>query len=126
MAMGRSFCRRRKEGRAGKLNPSLLLSCLSSLTVRNEYCQEVADHGGLDCLFSMLSSEDPKPSTTLVKESLMLLKTLAGNDNLKRDIRQTGKIGVIVSILSVHLVRVVCCRRVMPKSTLAAIYQSYR
>ena len=86
----------------GNKDPSLFLSCLSSLTVRNEYCQSVAENGGLDCLFDLLS--DSEQSAQVLKEVLLLLKTLAGNDNLKREIRDSQKIGVIVSIISNNVV----------------------
>lgn len=82
---------------------ALLLSCLRSLAVRNEYCQSIADLGGLDCLFDLLSKE--KQSRGVVKEALLVLKALAGNDQLKKEIRASQKIGVIVSIISDNMVR---------------------
>lgn len=82
------------------LNPTLLLTGLRSLTLRNEYCQSVADQGGLDKMFDLLS--DPKPA--VLKEALLLLKTLAGNDNLKKEIGTAEKISAIVSIMSNNIV----------------------
>jgi len=82
----------------GNKNPSIYLACLSSLTVRNEYCQHVAENDGLVCLFDLLSDPDQKPQ--VLKEVLLLFKTLAGNDNLKREIRDSQKICVFVSIIS--------------------------
>jgi len=79
-------------------NPSPFLSCLSSLTVRNEYCQSLADKGGLDSLFEILAN--PDSSAIVNKDALLLMKSMAGNDDIKRDIRASGKIGVIVSIIS--------------------------
>ena len=40
------------------------LSTLSSLTVRNEYCQQVADDGGLEMAVSILSNEGQVCSLT--------------------------------------------------------------
>ncbi len=37
---------------------TLILSCLSSLTVRNEYCQAVVDEGGLTLLLGLLLMPD--------------------------------------------------------------------
>ena len=86
----------------GNKNPSIYLACLSSLTVRNEYCQHVAENDGLVCLFDLLSDPDQKPQ--VLKEVLLLFKTLAGNDNLKREIRDSQKICVFVSIISQNVV----------------------
>ena len=83
-------------------NPSPFLSCLSSLTVRNEYCQSLADKGGLDSLFEILAN--PDSSAIVNKDALLLMKSMAGNDDIKRDIRASGKIGVIVSIISNNMV----------------------
>ena len=80
---------------------ALLLSCLSSLTVRNEYCQLVADRGLLQ-LFDLLA--DPEQNRAILKEVLNLMKTLAGNDNVKKDINLTKKMPVIVSTISANLV----------------------
>ncbi|XP_071747823.1 armadillo repeat-containing protein 6-like [Lepeophtheirus salmonis] len=66
---------------------SLLLCCLSSLSVRNEYCKKVADDGGLNIILKVLV--DPDQDKNVIKESLKLVKTLAGNDDVKRDIGNT-------------------------------------
>ena len=89
-----------KDGEADKL---ALMTSLRSLTVRNEYCQKLADVGMLDLVFDLLS-EEPRLGAHLIKEALLLLKTMAGNDNIKNDIRQSQRIGVIVPLLSAHIV----------------------
>jgi len=76
---------------------SLYLSCLSSLTVRNEYCQLVSDKKGLKLLFELLVNPDQK--SQVVKEFLLLLKAVAGNDNVKNDIRVIKGIGIIVDAI---------------------------
>ena len=70
--------------------------------MRNEYCQHVAENDGLVCLFDLLSDPEQKPQ--VLKEVLLLFKTLAGNDNLKREIRDSQKICVFVSIISQNVV----------------------
>jgi len=92
----------------GSSDPSSFLSCLSSLTVRNEYCQSLADHDGLSCLFGLLA--DPEAKTTVMKEALLLFKTMAGNDNIKRDIGSSGKIPLIVSIMSNNMANKGICQ----------------
>ena len=82
---------------------ALYLSCLSSLSVRNEYCQLVSEKNGLTILFELLVDPDQKPQ--IIKESLILLKTVAGNDNVKNDIRASKGIGIIVDAILKNLVR---------------------
>ena len=81
---------------------SLYLSCLSSLTVRNEYCQLVSDKKGLKLLFELLVNPDQK--SQVVKETLLLLKAVAGNDNVKNDIRVSKGIGIIVDAIMKNIV----------------------
>lgn len=80
---------------------ALYLSCLSSLSVRNEYCQLVSEKNGLTILFELLVDPDQKPQ--IIKESLILLKTVAGNDNVKNDIRASKGIGIIVDAILKNL-----------------------
>jgi len=85
-------------------NPTALkqfLSTLSSLTVRNEYCQQVADDGGLELATTLLSDEgQTKP---VIVETLKLLKTLAGNDNVKNDVRTANVYPLLVAAMSRHM-----------------------
>ena len=80
---------------------ALLLSCLSSLAVRNEYCQLVSDRG-LAQLFDLLLK--PDQNTKVLKEVLVVLKALAGNDNVKKDINISQKLPLVVATISTHLV----------------------
>jgi len=79
---------------------ALLLSCLSSLTVRNEYCQLVSDIG-LQQVFHLLLQ--PEQNNNVLKEVLSVLKTLAGNDNVKKDICISQKLPAVIATLSSHL-----------------------
>ena len=81
---------------------ALLLSCTSSLAVRNEYCQAIVDDGGLQAILDLLVEPDQK--TNIVIELLKLLKALAGNDNVKKDIRSTKGVGVVLNSISKHMV----------------------
>ena len=80
----------------------LYLSCLSSLTVRNEYCQAVVDDGGLKCMLDLLVN--PDQNKNVVKEALRLIKTLAGNDNVKKDIQNSQGISIIINAMTKHIV----------------------
>ena len=86
-------------------NLKLLLSCLSSLTVRNEYCQAVVkEHDGLKCMLDLLVDSN-KHNKGIVTESLKLLKTLAGNDNVKKEIGESNGIHIIISAINNYVVR---------------------
>lgn len=86
-----------------KDNPDLvaeLMLTIASLTVRNEYCQTIADAGGLTHLMdAMVEFQD---STKVIRESLKLLKALAGNDAVKVDIIKRGAAPIIESSLNRH------------------------
>lgn len=70
-----------------KDNPDLLaelMLTIAALTVRNEYCQTVAEAGGLTLIMdSMVEFHD---EMKVIRESFKLLKALAGNDGVKADI----------------------------------------
>ena len=84
----------------------LLLSCLSSLSVRNEYCEAVVkEHDGLKCILDLLVNSNHQ-NKGIVTESLKLLKTLAGNDNVKKEIGESNGIYLIVNAINNHLVRI--------------------
>merc|ERR1712029_1039198 len=77
------------------------ISTLASLTVRNEYCQQVADDGGLELSTAIL--EDQTQTKPVIVETLKLLKTLAGNDNVKNDVRTGGIFQLLVATMSKHM-----------------------
>jgi len=82
---------------------SLCLAALTSLSVRNEYCQEVVDEGGLQFLHDVLLNHKDKQD--LVTRSLMLLKTLAGNDQVKSEISKAGGIPLILGAIQEHMMK---------------------
>ena len=87
-------------------NLKLLLSCLSSLSVRNEYCQSVVkEHDGLKCILDILVDAN-KHTKGVVTESLRLLKTLAGNDDVKREIGESNGIYIVIDAINKNIVRI--------------------
>jgi len=82
---------------------NLCLASLASLSVRNEYCQEVVDEGGLQFLHDVLLNHQDKHE--LVNRSLQLLKTLAGNDQVKCEISKAGGIPLIMGAIQEHLTK---------------------
>ena len=96
-----------KENFESPSNLKLLLSCLRSLSVRNEYCQVVVkDHDGLRCILDLLV-DSIKQTKGVVAEALNLLKTLAGNDNVKKEIAESNGIYIIISAMNNHMVRII-------------------
>jgi len=75
-----------------------LMITLAALVVRNEFCQEVEDAGGLNFILDIMI-EYPD-SEKLNWQALKLLKALAGNDNVKSHIITSGCAPLIVSIIS--------------------------
>lgn len=75
-----------------------LMITLAALVVRNEFCQEVEDAGGLKFILDIMT-EYPD-SEKLNWQALKLLKALAGNDNVKSHIITSGCAPLIVSSIS--------------------------
>jgi len=83
------------------LNPCL--AALASLSVRNEYCQEVVDEGGLKFLHDILIKHTEE--VELVTRSLTLMKVLAGNDKVKSDVGKSGGIPLVVAAVNKHIAK---------------------
>ncbi|XP_017356837.2 armadillo repeat-containing protein 6 isoform X1 [Cebus imitator] len=85
-------------------NPGVLgelCGTLSRLAVRNEFCQEVVDLGGLSILVSLLA--DCNDHQELVKQLLSALRAIAGNDDVKDAIVHAGGMESIVAAMTRHL-----------------------
>lgn len=86
---------------AFKNNPDLLaelMLTIASLTVRNEFCQTISEAGGLTLIMdAMVEFQD---SIKVIRESLKLLKALAGNDAVKVEIIKRGAAPIIESSLN--------------------------
>nr|XP_013002985.1 armadillo repeat-containing protein 6 isoform X2 [Cavia porcellus] len=85
-------------------NPGILgelCSTLARLAVRNEFCQEVVDLGGLDVLVTLLASCNDHQD--LVKQVLSALRAIAGNDDVKDAIVRAGGTEAIVAAMTQHL-----------------------
>jgi len=79
----------------------LSLSTLASLSVRNEYCQEVVDGGALRFIHDILMNHRKK--VDLVTRSLVLIKVLAGNDKVKSEIGKGGGIQLMMAAIEDHM-----------------------
>ncbi|XP_008554566.1 armadillo repeat-containing protein 6 homolog [Microplitis demolitor] len=75
-----------------------LMATLASLVVRNEFCQEVEDAGGLTFILDVMINH--ADTEKLNGQALKLLSALAGNDNVKSHIVTCGSCPLIVSAIS--------------------------
>ena len=102
--------------------------------MRNEYCQTVAiEEEGIKTIIALLLNPDQvcrieitkgilrsfksdllslMQGKTVVRESLKLIKALAGNDNVKKDIQSSGGISVIINSITKNMVRPRACASV--------------
>lgn len=93
-------------------NPSILselCSTLSRLVVRNEFCQEVVDLGGLGVLMALLANCIDHQD--LVKQVLSALRAIAGNDDVKDAIVRAGGTECIVAAMTRHLASPQVCEQ---------------
>ncbi|NWZ41257.1 ARMC6 protein, partial [Brachypodius atriceps] len=70
--------------KAFRANPGVLselCATLSRLSVRNEFCQEIVDLGGLDFMVTLLAECMEHPD--VVKQVLGAIRAMAGNDDVK-------------------------------------------
>ncbi len=80
-----------------------LLPTLSRLAVRNEFCQKIVEDGGLRFVVDVLVKYyDDKE---LVESSFFLIKALAGNDDVKREVSKGNAIPLIAAALDRHKVK---------------------
>ncbi|KAK2704514.1 hypothetical protein QYM36_016793 [Artemia franciscana] len=90
-----------KEHSSSAETAASLLSTLSNLAIRNEFCQEIADHGGLSLVFETLAVHATDRSCA--KWGLALIKALAGNDDIKHLIGKMDGIPPVVLAIMHHL-----------------------
>ena len=80
------------------------LLALASLSLRNEYCQEVVDEGGLQAVLDILG-EDENRQPEVITRALVLLKVLAGNDQVKTEVGRAGGLQLIKEAVTQFLPR---------------------
>ncbi|KAG8454923.1 hypothetical protein GDO86_001226 [Hymenochirus boettgeri] len=86
---------------------SELCSTISKLCVRNEFCQDVVDLGGLNFMLALLA--DCIDHQELVKQVLSAVKAIAGNDDVKDAIVNSGGTDLIILAMSRHFSNVQIC-----------------
>nr|XP_008169784.1 armadillo repeat-containing protein 6 [Chrysemys picta bellii]XP_008169785.1 armadillo repeat-containing protein 6 [Chrysemys picta bellii]XP_008169787.1 armadillo repeat-containing protein 6 [Chrysemys picta bellii] len=86
-----------------------LCATLARLSVRNEFCQEIVDLGGLNFMVALLA--DCIDHQELVKQVLSAMWAIAGNDDVKDAIVNTGGTDLIVLAMSHHLASPQICEQ---------------
>jgi len=79
---------------------SELFLTLSCLVVRNEFCQEVSNKGGV--VLIMQAFQSGIKNKVIVKHALIVMKALAGNDEIKAEISKLGGIELVVQAMNTH------------------------
>ncbi|XP_016090138.1 armadillo repeat-containing protein 6 [Sinocyclocheilus grahami] len=88
---------------------SELCATLSRLAVRNEFCQDIVDLGGLTFMITLLA--DSLDRQELVKQVLSALKAIAGNDDVKDSIVTAGGAELIVMAMNRHMASAQVCEQ---------------
>lgn len=78
-----------------------LMLTLSKLAVRNEFCQEICDKGGLKFVLKCIEQKHLK-NIALIKSSLSLLKSICNNDQVKYEATKSNAIELLRSVLDVY------------------------
>ncbi|XP_071964906.1 armadillo repeat-containing protein 6-like [Antedon mediterranea] len=76
-------------------------SMLSKLAVRNEFCQQIVNLGGLKFVLKILAEH--LECQEIVKQVFAVLKAIAGNDDVKIAIVNSGGTGFILNAMSKHI-----------------------
>lgn len=97
----------------GHLNNTSVLSelcaALSRLAVRNEFCQDVCDLGGLKLIMTLLA--DSYESPDLVRQVLSAIRAIAGNDDVKDAVVNSGGVPLIVIAMNRHVSNSAVCEQ---------------
>ncbi|XP_027877629.1 armadillo repeat-containing protein 6 [Xiphophorus couchianus] len=88
---------------------SELCATLSRLAVRNEFCQDICDLGGLKFMMTLLA--DSYESPELVRQVLSAIRALAGNDDVKDTVVNAGGVDLIVIAMNRHINNPAVCEQ---------------
>ncbi|KAM6920069.1 armadillo repeat-containing protein 6 [Lycodopsis pacificus] len=86
---------------------SELCATLSRLAVRNEFCQDICDLGGLKLIMTLLADSYEKPE--LVRQVLSAIRAVAGNDDVKDAVVDSGGVELIVIAMNKHMSNSAVC-----------------
>ncbi|XP_024129167.1 armadillo repeat-containing protein 6 [Oryzias melastigma] len=93
-------------------NPPLLselCATISRLAVRNEFCQDICDLGGLKLMMTLLA--DSYESADLIRQVLSATRAVAGNDDVKDAVVTAGGVQLIVMVMNKHMSNPAVCEQ---------------
>lgn len=88
-----------------------IMLTLSKLAVRNEFCQEIQDKGGLTFVLNCIEEKHLK-NLSLIKSSLSLLKSICNNDQVKMNATKANAIQLLRSVLDKYQKNTYVCELV--------------
>ncbi|XP_042353457.1 armadillo repeat-containing protein 6, partial [Plectropomus leopardus] len=88
---------------------SELCATLSRLAVRNEFCQDICDLGGLKLMMTLLADSYETPE--LVRQVLSAIRAVAGNDDVKDAVVNAGGVQLIVIAMNRHMSNSAVCEQ---------------
>ncbi|CAK6952455.1 armadillo repeat-containing protein 6 [Scomber scombrus] len=88
---------------------SELCATLSRLAVRNEFCQDICDLGGLKFMMTLLAENYESPE--LVRQVLSAIRAIAGNDDVKDAVVGAGGVQLIVIAMNRHMSNAAVCEQ---------------
>ncbi|XP_029380969.1 armadillo repeat-containing protein 6 [Echeneis naucrates] len=88
---------------------SELCAALSRLAVRNEFCQDICDLGGLKLMMTLLA--ECYETAELVRQVLNALRAIAGNDDVKDAVVNAGGVQLIVIAMNRHMTNSAVCEQ---------------
>ena len=77
-----------------------LFSCLGRLAIRAEFVDEIMENGGLDRTIRVLAENVKTPS--LARQCCLVLRALAGSDDVKVEIRARGGLELLTTCLQAN------------------------
>ncbi len=75
-----------------------IMFTLSKLAVRNEFCQEICDKGGLKFVLKCIN-EKHLTNMQLLKSALSLLRSICNNDQVKYEATKSNAIELLKHVL---------------------------
>uniref|UniRef100_A0A8C6TVS7 Armadillo repeat containing 6 n=1 Tax=Neogobius melanostomus TaxID=47308 RepID=A0A8C6TVS7_9GOBI len=88
---------------------SEICATLSRLAVRNEFCQDICDLGGLKLIMTLLA--DNYDSQDLARQVLSAIRAIAGNDDIKDAVANAGGVQLIVMAMNRHMGNAAVCEQ---------------
>ncbi|CAN9503465.1 unnamed protein product [Ophioblennius macclurei] len=88
---------------------SEICGTLSRLAVRNEFCQDICDLGGLKLMMTLLANS--YESAELVRQVLSAIRAVAGNDDVKDAVVNAGGVQLVVIAMNRHISNPAVCEQ---------------